>query len=214
MIDRISNVITSVLCLISLQCVSQAFTDQLFRPKAAVNVLPEVSPRWRLPLPANVSRDTTGPNQTPPIWPAQVSVTSVICTVMQNSWYNVCNLVIILYHLAEPPSAPRNAISNVNETSVFLEWSAPEETGGRKDVRYNIQCSKISTDLGNYEPCGSHVRFLPQRMGLRNTSVMVVDLLAHTNYTFEVEAVNGVSELTAPLRQYVSLNVTTNQAGE
>lgn len=127
---------------------------------------------------------------------------------------NVCNLVMILYHLAEPPSAPRNAISNVNETSVFLEWSAPEETGGRKDVRYNILCSKISTDSGNYEPCGSHVRFLPQRTGLRNTSVMVVDLLAHTNYTFEVEAVNGVSELTGPLRQYVSLNVTTNQAGE
>lgn len=43
---------------------------------------------------------------------------------------------------------------------------------------------------------------------------MVLDLLAHKNYTFEVEAVNGVSELTKPLRQYVSLNVTTNQAGE
>uniref|UniRef100_A0A671PM95 receptor protein-tyrosine kinase n=1 Tax=Sinocyclocheilus anshuiensis TaxID=1608454 RepID=A0A671PM95_9TELE len=112
----------------------------------------------------------------------------------------------------KPPSAPRNAISNVNETSVFLEWSAPEETGGRKDVRYNIVCSKISTDSGQYEPCGSHVRYLPQRTGLKNTSVMVMDLLAHTNYTFEVEAVNGVSERTAPLRQYVSLNVTTNQA--
>ncbi|RXN38858.1 ephrin type-A receptor 5 isoform X1 [Labeo rohita] len=112
----------------------------------------------------------------------------------------------------KPPSAPRNAISNVNETSVFLEWSAPEETGGRKDVRYNIVCSKISTESGQYEPCGSHVRYLPQRTGLRNTSIMVMDLLAHTNYTFEVEAVNGVSELTAPLRQYVSLNVTTNQA--
>uniref|UniRef100_A0A9J8C9Q0 receptor protein-tyrosine kinase n=1 Tax=Cyprinus carpio carpio TaxID=630221 RepID=A0A9J8C9Q0_CYPCA len=114
----------------------------------------------------------------------------------------------------KPPSAPRNAISNVNETSVFLEWSAPEETGGRKDVRYNIVCSKINTDSGQYEPCGSHARYLPQRTGLKNTSIMVMDLLAHTNYTFEVEAVNGVSELTAPLRQYVSLNVTTNQAGE
>ncbi|XP_056592338.1 ephrin type-A receptor 5 isoform X1 [Triplophysa dalaica] len=112
----------------------------------------------------------------------------------------------------KPPSPPRNAISNVNETSVFLEWSAPEETGGRKDVNYNILCKKISTDLGHYESCGSHVRYLPQRTGLRNTSVMVVDLLAHTNYTFEVEASNGVSELTPPLRQFVMLNVTTNQA--
>lgn len=119
-----------------------------------------------------------------------------------------------LCHFVEPPSPPRNAISNVNETSVFLEWSAPEETGGRKDVNYNILCKKISTDLGHYESCGSHVRYLPQRTGLRNTSVMVVDLLAHTNYTFEVEASNGVSELTPPLRQFVMLNVTTNQAGE
>ncbi|XP_028827210.1 ephrin type-A receptor 5 isoform X2 [Denticeps clupeoides] len=112
----------------------------------------------------------------------------------------------------KPPSAPRNAISNVNETSVFLEWSVPEETGGRKDLRYNILCRKITADLRQYEPCGSNVRYVPQQTGLRNNSVRVVDLLAHTNYTFEVEAVNGVTELTNPGRQYVSLNVTTNQA--
>uniref|UniRef100_A0A8C7C9C6 receptor protein-tyrosine kinase n=1 Tax=Oncorhynchus kisutch TaxID=8019 RepID=A0A8C7C9C6_ONCKI len=111
-----------------------------------------------------------------------------------------------------PPSAPRNAISNVNETSVFLEWAVPEETGGRKDVSYNILCRKISVDSRHYEECESTVRFLPQRNSLRNNSVMVADLLAHTNYTFEVEAVNGVSELTNPGRQFVSLNVTTNQA--
>eukprot|EP00063_Salmo_salar_P019710 XP_013994545.1 PREDICTED: ephrin type-A receptor 5 isoform X2 [Salmo salar] len=111
-----------------------------------------------------------------------------------------------------PPSAPRNAISNVNETSVFLEWAVPEETGGRKDVSYNILCRKISVDSRRYEECDSTVRFLPQRNSLRNNSVMVADLLAHTNYTFEVEAVNGVSELTNPGRQFVSLNVTTNQA--
>ncbi|KAL2099924.1 hypothetical protein ACEWY4_004318 [Coilia grayii] len=125
----------------------------------------------------------------------------------------------------KPPSAPRNAISNVNETSVFLEWAAPEETGGRKDLSYSILCRKVSGGGGSgsgggdgegrhYQPCGSHVRYLPQRSGLRNTSVMVADLLAHTNYTFEVEAVNGVSQLLAPLRHFVVLNVTTNQAGE
>ncbi|KAJ8007502.1 hypothetical protein DPEC_G00118160 [Dallia pectoralis] len=111
-----------------------------------------------------------------------------------------------------PPSAPRNAISNVNETSVFLEWAVPEETGGRKDIRYHILCRKISVDSQRYEECDSAVRFLPERSGLRKNSVMVVDLLAHTNYTFEVEAVNDVSELTNADRQFVSLNVTTNQA--
>ncbi|XP_063065861.1 ephrin type-A receptor 5 [Engraulis encrasicolus] len=115
----------------------------------------------------------------------------------------------------KPPSAPRSAISNVNETSVFLEWVAPEETGGRKDLSYAIVCRKVIGGDGesrHYEPCGSHVRYLPQRSGLRNASVMVADLLAHTNYTFEVEAVNGVSQLLAPLRHFVTLNVTTNQA--
>ncbi|XP_015219382.1 ephrin type-A receptor 5 isoform X2 [Lepisosteus oculatus] len=112
----------------------------------------------------------------------------------------------------KPPSAPRNAISNVNETSVFLEWMAPAVTGGRKDVTYNIICKKCSSDSNQCEECGSHVRYLPHHRNLRNTSVMVADLLAHTNYTFEVEAVNGVSALSARPRQFVTLNVTTNQA--
>ncbi|KFO32200.1 Ephrin type-A receptor 6, partial [Fukomys damarensis] len=111
-----------------------------------------------------------------------------------------------------PPSAPRNAISNVNETSVFLEWIPPADTGGRKDVSYYIACKKCSSHAGVCEECGGHVRYLPQQTGLKNTSVMMVDLLAHTNYTFEIEAVNGVSDLSPGARQYVSVNVTTNQA--
>lgn len=116
--------------------------------------------------------------------------------------------------LSGPPSAPRNAISNVNETSVFLEWSVPMETGGRKDVRYNILCRRVLPDGRGLEECGPNVRFLPRRVGLTNTSVMVADLQSHTNYSFLLEAVNGVSELAKDhAKQYVSLNVTTNQAG-
>ncbi|TKC36917.1 hypothetical protein EI555_011885, partial [Monodon monoceros] len=111
-----------------------------------------------------------------------------------------------------PPSAPRNAISNVNETSVFLEWIPPADTGGRKDVSYYIACKKCNSHAGVCDECGGHVRYLPQQIGLKNTSVMMVDLLAHTNYTFEIEAVNGVSDLSPGARQYVSVNVTTNQA--
>ncbi|XP_049742149.1 ephrin type-A receptor 5 isoform X3 [Elephas maximus indicus] len=111
-----------------------------------------------------------------------------------------------------PPSAPRNAISNVNETSVFLEWIPPADTGGRKDVSYYIACKKCNSHAGVCEECGSHVRYLPRQIGLKNTSVMMADLLAHTNYTFEIEAVNGVSDLSPGFRQYVSVNVTTNQA--
>ncbi|XP_068869535.1 ephrin type-A receptor 5 isoform X13 [Aphelocoma coerulescens] len=112
-----------------------------------------------------------------------------------------------------PPSAPRSAISNVNETSVFLEWIPPADTGGRKDVSYYIACKKCNSHSGLCEACGGHVRYLPQQTGLKNTSVMMVDLLAHTNYTFEIEAVNGVSDQNPEARQFVSVNVTTNQAG-
>ncbi|XP_041435672.1 ephrin type-A receptor 5-like isoform X2 [Xenopus laevis] len=111
-----------------------------------------------------------------------------------------------------PPSAPRNAISNINETSVFLEWMFPSDTGGRKDVFYNIVCKKCNSFTFPCEECSMHVRYIPQQTGLRNTSVMVIDLQAHTNYTFEIEAENGVSELSPGSRQYVSVNVTTNQA--
>ncbi|KAK1884199.1 Ephrin type-A receptor 5, partial [Dissostichus eleginoides] len=112
-----------------------------------------------------------------------------------------------------PPSAPRNAISNVNETSVFLEWSVPMETGNRKDVRYNILCRQVLPEGRGLEECGPNVRFLPRRVGLSNTSVMVADLQSHTNYSFLLEAINGVSELAKEhAKQYVSLNVTTNQA--
>ena len=42
----------------------------------------------------------------------------------------------------------------------------------------------------------------------------VTDLLAHTNYTFEVEAQNGVSGMAVAMRQYAVVSITTNQAGE
>lgn len=51
-------------------------------------------------------------------------------------------------------------------------------------------------------------------MGLHNTTVTVGDLLAHTNYTFEIEAQNGVSLLAPKMRQYAAVTITTNQAGE
>uniref|UniRef100_A0A4W3HIY7 receptor protein-tyrosine kinase n=1 Tax=Callorhinchus milii TaxID=7868 RepID=A0A4W3HIY7_CALMI len=111
-----------------------------------------------------------------------------------------------------PPSAPQNVISNINKTSVILDWSPPIDTGGRKDIKYIIVCKRCSVDLFQCEECGSGVRYIPQRSGLKNTSVMVMDLLAHTNYTFEIEAVNGVSEMSPTPRQFVSVNVTTNQA--
>lgn len=111
-----------------------------------------------------------------------------------------------------PPSAPRNVISNINETSVILDWSWPLDTGGRKDITFNIICKKCGWNVRQCEPCSPNVRFLPRQLGLTNTTVTVTDLLAHTNYTFEIDAINGVSELSSPPRQFAAVSITTNQA--
>lgn len=113
-----------------------------------------------------------------------------------------------------PPSAPQNLISNVNETSVNLEWSPPQNKGGREDVSYNVVCKRCGAgDLSRCRSCGSGVHFSPQQNGLKTTKVSITDLLAHTNYTFEVWAVNGVSKQNPSQDQAVSVTVTTNQAG-
>ncbi|XP_054643890.1 ephrin type-A receptor 3 isoform X1 [Dunckerocampus dactyliophorus] len=119
-----------------------------------------------------------------------------------------------------PPSAPRNVISSINETSVILDWSWPEDTGGRRDITFTVLCKRCRAGGANgsnggsprCEPCRSNVRFLPRATGLQNTTVTVGDLLAHTNYTFEIEAQNGVSLLAPKMRQYAAVTITTNQA--
>ncbi|XP_052378389.1 ephrin type-A receptor 3-like isoform X3 [Oncorhynchus keta] len=111
-----------------------------------------------------------------------------------------------------PPSAPRNVISVINETSVILDWSWPEDTGGRKDVTFTVLCKRCRQGQRVCEVCRSNVRFLPRAAGLQNTTVTVGDLLAHTNYTFEIEAQNGVSQLAPTMRQYAAVTITTNQA--
>ncbi|XP_059506195.1 ephrin type-A receptor 3 isoform X1 [Stegostoma tigrinum] len=111
-----------------------------------------------------------------------------------------------------PPSIPTNVFSNINETSVILDWSWPTDAGGRKDVTFSVICKKCTSSPTQCEPCMSNVQFLPRQTGLANTTVTVVDLLAHTNYTFEIEAVNGVSGMSSVPRQFAAVSITTNQA--
>ncbi|XP_037132460.1 ephrin type-B receptor 1 isoform X4 [Syngnathus acus] len=110
------------------------------------------------------------------------------------------------------PSSPRNVISMVNETSVILEWHSPRETGGRGDVVYNILCKKCQADRRACSHCDDNVEFVPRQLGLTETRVFISNLLAHTLYTFEIQAVNGVSNKSPYPSQHVSIDITTNQA--
>uniref|UniRef100_A0A8C6X271 Ephrin type-A receptor 7 n=1 Tax=Naja naja TaxID=35670 RepID=A0A8C6X271_NAJNA len=111
-----------------------------------------------------------------------------------------------------PPSAPQNLIFNINQTTVSLEWSPPADNGGRNDVTYRVLCKRCSWEQGECVPCGSNVGYMPQQTGLADNYVTVMDLLAHANYTFEVEALNGVSDLSRSQRLFAAVTVTTGQA--
>ncbi|KAM4605056.1 ephrin type-B receptor 3 [Polymixia lowei] len=110
------------------------------------------------------------------------------------------------------PSAPQNVISSVNETSLSLEWEEPEDTGGRSDLVYNVVCKKCLRDRSPCTRCDDNVDIAPRRLGLRQRKVVVRNLQAHTRYSFEVQAVNGVSGKNPAVPRYSTVNITTNQA--
>uniref|UniRef100_A0A8C1MGN1 Ephrin type-A receptor 7 n=1 Tax=Cyprinus carpio TaxID=7962 RepID=A0A8C1MGN1_CYPCA len=113
-----------------------------------------------------------------------------------------------------PPSAPQNLLYNINHTTVSLEWTPPADTGGRNDVMYRIICRRCTWEPEECFPCGSNVGYSPQQSGLTDTYVTITDLLAHANYTFEVEAVNGVSDLSRTQRLFAAVSIATSQAGK
>uniref|UniRef100_A0A8C5IAS8 Ephrin type-A receptor 7 n=1 Tax=Gouania willdenowi TaxID=441366 RepID=A0A8C5IAS8_GOUWI len=113
-----------------------------------------------------------------------------------------------------PPSAPQNLVYNINQTSVSLEWNPPADTGGRNDVTYRVICRRCTWEPEECVPCGPNVGFSPAQSGLVDTFVTMMDLLAHANYTFEVEAVNGVSDLSRTQRLFAAVSIATGQAGK
>uniref|UniRef100_A0A3Q3XCG7 receptor protein-tyrosine kinase n=1 Tax=Mola mola TaxID=94237 RepID=A0A3Q3XCG7_MOLML len=112
-----------------------------------------------------------------------------------------------------PPSAPRNLISLINDTALFLQWMPPSDTGGRKDITYNILCQRCDGSVTQCEPCESDLRIIPRPLGLTGTSAAILGFAVHANYTFHVEAVNGVSGMAMAARALVNVTVNTHQAG-
>lgn len=115
---------------------------------------------------------------------------------------------------AAVPSAPRSVISIVNETSLVLEWSEPRDMGGRDDIFYNVICKKCLPERGMCSRCDDNVDISPRHLGLMQRRVAVRNLQAHTQYSFEIQAVNGVSNKSPYTPQFSAVNITTNQAGK
>ncbi|XP_016341506.1 ephrin type-A receptor 7-like isoform X2 [Sinocyclocheilus anshuiensis] len=113
-----------------------------------------------------------------------------------------------------PPSPPRDLVYTLKQSTLILEWAAPNDSGGRGDLTYSIGCRRcVSPPRApqvQCESCGASVGFVPQQSGLTERTVTVVNLLPNTNYSFSVEARNGVSELLPNKRFYTQVNISTS----
>uniref|UniRef100_H3AUH1 receptor protein-tyrosine kinase n=1 Tax=Latimeria chalumnae TaxID=7897 RepID=H3AUH1_LATCH len=109
-----------------------------------------------------------------------------------------------------PPSAPRHITAVGSAAEVLLRWAPPNDTGGRNDITYSVVCEQCSLETRSCKPCESNVRYSAIPVDLKETMVTVFDLEAHMNYTFSVEARNGVSYQSST-RSSGSIRVSINQ---
>lgn len=106
------------------------------------------------------------------------------------------------------PSAPRDLMATTNAGKLLLSWSPPEDTGGRTDITYKVECQRCEGIV--CQSCGEKIHYEPASVGLTDTRVLVSDLDAHLNYTFTVEAQSGVSLFISEATQQVQRPASTS----
>uniref|UniRef100_A0A2K6TZ20 receptor protein-tyrosine kinase n=1 Tax=Saimiri boliviensis boliviensis TaxID=39432 RepID=A0A2K6TZ20_SAIBB len=109
-----------------------------------------------------------------------------------------------------PPSAPHYLTAVGMGAKVELRWTPPQDSGGREDIVYSVTCEQCWPESGECGPCEATVRYSEPPHRLTRTSVTVSDLEPHMNYTFTVEARNGVSSLVTS-RSFRTASVSINQ---
>lgn len=121
----------------------------------------------------------------------------------------------MIFCLLGIPSAPRDLSYEIVGSNVLLTWRLPKDLGGRKDVFFNVICKVCPAgSSGPCVRCGDSVQFEPRQVGLTESRVQVSNLLARVQYTFEIQAVNLVTELSSEAPHYATINVSTSQSGE
>ncbi|KAM3601051.1 uncharacterized protein V6R79_006708 [Siganus canaliculatus] len=110
----------------------------------------------------------------------------------------------------KPPSAPRGITTQINGTTLALEWNEPLDNGGRADLSFSVRCSVCRSNKGPCLPCGDSVSYRPAQHGLLGRKVEVWGLLPLTTYTFTIQTLNGVSPLSSKEPASESVNITTS----
>lgn len=114
---------------------------------------------------------------------------------------------------AEPPSAPDGVTAIGLGSKVQLRWSPPRDAGGRKDITYRVTCERCWPGSAECRPCDSTFWNAGHYHALTGTTLTVSDLEPHVNYTFTVEARNGVSSFSTK-RSYDVATISVNQTGK
>ncbi|XP_053187981.1 ephrin type-B receptor 4a [Scomber japonicus] len=109
-----------------------------------------------------------------------------------------------------PPSAPRSIVTQINDTTLSLEWNEPLDNGNRVDLSYAVRCFVCRSPKGPCLSCGDSVSYRPSQDDLLGRRVEVWGLLPHTTYTFTIQAINGVSQLSGKDPASESVNITTS----
>uniref|UniRef100_A0AAY4CBZ7 receptor protein-tyrosine kinase n=1 Tax=Denticeps clupeoides TaxID=299321 RepID=A0AAY4CBZ7_9TELE len=112
-----------------------------------------------------------------------------------------------------PPSAPRSIVTQIDDTTVTLEWSEPLERGGRADLVYAAECLRCGGGGAACAPCGEGLSYRPAQSGISQRRVVVHGLQPHTTYTFTILALNAVSAHTLTPPASESVNITTSRDG-
>ncbi|XP_069466348.1 ephrin type-A receptor 2-like isoform X2 [Ambystoma mexicanum] len=111
---------------------------------------------------------------------------------------------------SRPPSPPHAIFAVGMGAKVELNWSQPRSSGGRNDVTYTVICEQCRSDSRECYPCDSSVSYSEVPQGLNGTTLTVFDLEPYMNYTFSVEARNGVSAFSSS-RSLGTTSISVNQ---
>uniref|UniRef100_A0A8C5QN57 receptor protein-tyrosine kinase n=1 Tax=Leptobrachium leishanense TaxID=445787 RepID=A0A8C5QN57_9ANUR len=110
----------------------------------------------------------------------------------------------------QSPSAPRDLAAEGYGSKVILRWLPPVSTGGRDDVTYKVTCERCPSEAGECRPCDASVHYSEYPQNLKATTLVISELEPHLNYSFTVEARNGVSNASSG-RSLISTRVNLNQ---
>ena len=104
------------------------------------------------------------------------------------------------FTITASPSAPRDLYAiNIQDTFITIIWTAPNMTGERTDISYNITYSNGSFNSMVYSVSDTHHT--------------LTGLIPQTTYTISVISINGVSQQDPDVEsRSVRINVTTGKA--